>query len=424
MTVIWGLIVLIVLVVVHELGHFIAARAFGVRVTEFMIGLPGPSVGFEFKGTRWGVTCIPLGGYNRITGMEGGPEDPNLQDVLAYVYRQGKADAEHVALGCSIDEDAAETALIILDGWGSINAPGRQNKTDYYLAPAADGYEMGQAREVADPKALLDAERRQTYRNLNWARRLAVLFAGPLMNVALAFVLMLVIFCGIGVSVATTQISGVADRGAAAAAGLQAGDTITAVGETSTPDWTSLSAAIEELEPGQEVEVSYQRDGADAVAELTVGTSETGEAQLGIYAGTTTKRLSPVEGLQMSWEYLQLTVESYAKLFNPVTTGEVVSQSTSVVGIAVMAEQAASTGVVQLLYLLAVISLSLGIVNLVPIPPLDGGKIVVETIQKVIGRDISVRTVNIISIIGIALFVLLFVVLLQQDISRFVFGNS
>ncbi|MDY5661202.1 MAG: site-2 protease family protein, partial [Coriobacteriales bacterium] len=57
MTVFWGVVVLLVLVVIHELGHFIAARAFGVRVTEFMIGLPGPNIGFEHNGCRYGITC-------------------------------------------------------------------------------------------------------------------------------------------------------------------------------------------------------------------------------------------------------------------------------------------------------------------------------------------------------------------------------
>lgn len=423
-TVFWGIVVLVVLVVVHELGHFIAARAFGVRVTEFMIGLPGPSIGFSKGGTRWGITCIPLGGYNRITGMEAGPEDPNLAEVLAYVHRHGRADAEHVALGCGISVDEASEALVILDGWGSINAPGRENKGSDYAAPASGACALGQAREVADPKALLDEERSQTYRALSWPKRLVVLFAGPVMNVFLAFVLFIILFCGVGVQSASTTISAVEDGGPAAKAGLVAGDTITSVAGTSTDSWEELSGAISALQPGDGVEVSYARAGASSTTKIKVGKNSSGTAYLGIYAGVQTQRLSVPDALGASWEYLGMTVASYAKLFNPVTTGEVVSQSTSVVGIAVMADQAASSGIVSLLYLLAIISLSLGIVNLVPIPPLDGGKIVVETIQRIIGRDISVRTVNLISIVGIGIFAVLFVVLLQQDVVRFILGGS
>lgn len=423
MTVFWGVVVLLVLVVIHELGHFIAARAFGVRVTEFMIGLPGPNIGFERNGCRYGITCIPLGGYNRITGMEPGPEDPNLEQVLAYVYRHGTADAEHVALACGITDDEAEEALAVLDGWGSINAPGRSNKLEAYAAPKVGAYALGEAREVADPKALLDSERAQTYRSLPCWKRLVVLFAGPLMNVVLAFVIMLVLFSGIGVTQTTTTISDVADGGPAAQAGLQAGDTITAIDGTDTPDWTTLAQAISQFSPGQTVTVSYERDGAAHDAQLTVGTSEQGAPQFGIYAGTTQVRLPLGDSLKASWDYLVLTVQAYANLFNPATTAQVLDQSTSVVGIAVISERAASAGIVPLLYILAVISLSLGIVNLLPVPPLDGGKIVVEVIQRIVGRDIPVKVINAISVVVIALLLLLFVVMLRQDIIRFVLGG-
>ena len=71
------------LVFIHEGGHYLAARAFGVRVTEFMLGLPGPSVGFTRGGTRFGVTAVPLGGYAKVCGMEPGEMSPHLQPVLA-----------------------------------------------------------------------------------------------------------------------------------------------------------------------------------------------------------------------------------------------------------------------------------------------------------------------------------------------------
>ena len=419
----WFIVVIVVLVFIHELGHFLAARSFGVRVTEFMIGLPGPSIGFERNGCRYGVTCIPLGGYNRITGMEGGPENPNLERVLAYVYRQGKTDAEHVALACDLDEEDAETALVILDGWGSINAPGRSNKTDSYCAPKTDVFELGQPREVEDSKALLDAERACTYRSLSCWKRLVVLFAGPIMNLLLALILMLVIFCGIGLTVATTTISGVVEDGPAVSAGMQAGDTIVAINGAETPDWQSLTEAISSLQAGSEVTVDYMRDGVRKQTTFAVDTNENGAPQLGIYAGSAQHRLSVTEALVTSWEYFALTVQAYANLFNPATTGETISQSTSIVGIAVMSERAASAGLVPLLYILAVVSLSLGVVNLVPLPPLDGGKIVVEVIQRIARREIPVKIINAITIVVIVLLVLLFVVLLRQDIVNFILGG-
>lgn len=415
----WFVVIIGLLVLVHELGHFLTARAFGVRVTEFMLGMPGPSIGFERNGCRYGITCIPLGGYNRITGMEGGPEDPNLAPVLAYVHRQGKADVEHVALACGIARDDAEAALVILDGWGSVKAPERKDEGQLYRAPATAEHALGEPREVPDPQALLDDERSHTYRALSFPKRLVVLFSGPLMNILLAFALLLVIFCGIGLTVATTTISDVVPGGPGQAAGLQAGDTIVSIDGERTPDWQSLSAAIDKLEPGDEVAIDYVRDGVEVSAPLVVGRSESGSPQLGIYAGQEQRRLSLGKGLEASWSYLVATVQGYASLFNPATAADTISQSTSVVGIAVLSERAAAAGIVPLLYIIAIVSLSLGIVNLIPIPPLDGGKILVEVIQRVIGRPVPARIVNAISVVAMALLVLLFLVLLRQDIVNF-----
>ena len=423
LTIFWGIIVLVILVIVHEAGHFIAAKAFGVRVTEFMIGLPGPNIGFKYKGTKFGITAIPLGGYNRITGMEAGKENPHLQSVLAYVYRQGSADVEHTACACGISEDEAREALIILDGWGSINAPKRDNKTDKYAAPKVGEYALGQPREVKDEKALLDSERKETYRGLSVWKRLVTLFAGPLLNIVLALILFIVLFCCIGVQMASNNISSVAQGGAAQEAGLQAGDVITKIDNHKVDDWESLKSACSGLSVGQSIVVEYERDGVAASATLTLKDDGNGNAQLGVYSGVKTVRSGIGEALQTSWQFFTLTIGSYASLFNPSTATETISQSSSVVGIAAVAKQAADNGLSSLLYIIAVISLSLGIVNLLPFPPLDGGKIVVEVVQKIIRREIPEKVISITTTVVIALFLLLFVVLVRQDILRFFMGG-
>ena len=424
LTIFWGLVVLIVLVVVHELGHFVAARIFGVRVTEFMIGLPGPNIGFEHNGTRYGVTCIPLGGYNRITGMEGGPEDPNLEAVLAHVYRQGSTDAEHVACACGISVEDADFALTVLDEWGSINKPGRSNKTDKYCAPKTAEYALGQAREVEDPKALLDSERQQTYRGLPFWKRLIVLFAGPLMNVVLAVILFLVMLCVVGVSYGTTTIDTVIEDEPAYEAGLQSGDTITEINGVEVETLSALSSALSEVGVGETVDVTYERDGKTYSVQVVTTESDDGRPVIGFYAATAQMRYSPIEALQISWEMTVLTVQSYASLFNPATAATTLSQSSSVVGISVMAKQAAETGIFNMLYLIAVISLSLAVVNLLPLPPLDGGRIVVEIIQKIIGRDVSVRVINTITIVVMALLILLFIYMVRQDVLTYIIGGA
>lgn len=419
MVIFWFIVIIGLLTLVHEIGHFVAARLFGVRVTEFMIGMPGPNISFERKGCRYGVTCIPLGGYNRITGMEGGPEDPNLASVLAYVYRHGTADAEHIALGCDLDGEATETALSILEGWGSIVAPGKKSVDETYAAPKTDACALGQPREVEDPEALLDEERSHTYRALSFPKRIIMLLAGPFMNILLAFVLLLVVFSGIGLTVYSTTIADVVEGSPAQVAGLQGGDTITSIDSIETPDWQSLSETIGKLEPGQTIDVMYTRDGEINSTTLIVGLGENGTPQLGIYAGQEQYRLPVGEALGASWEYLTLTLQGYLSLFNPATAGETLSQSTSVVGIAVMSERAASAGLVPLLFLIAIVSLSLAVVNLIPLPPLDGGRILIEVIQRISGREVPARVVNMITLVVIGLLIVLFAFLLQQDIVNF-----
>ena len=420
LTVFWGLVVLIFLVVVHELGHFVAAKGFGVRVTEFMIGMPGPNIGFEYKGTRYGVTAIPLGGYNRIAGLEGGEEDPNLGPVLAYVYRHGSTDVEHVAAGCGISEDDAAFALTVLDGWGSINKPGRSNKTGRYCAPAADGYELGQPREVDDPVALLARERACTFRALSYPKRLVTLLAGPFMNIALAVLLFLVCFCGIGIAYSTTGVGGLVEGGPAQQAGLQVGDVITSINGQEVGSISAINAALSGVREGDVVTVGYTRAGQQLQASIAVTVNEEGRPIIGFYGAVERYRMGPVQALQTSWSMLTTTVGAYASLFNPATAAQTLSQSSSVVGISVLAKKAAGESLFMFLYIMGVVSLSLGVVNLVPIPPLDGGKIVTETVERIARRPVPVRLINATTIAAMGLFLVLFAVLVVQDFNNFI----
>ena len=109
-------------------------------------------------------------------------------------------------------------------------------------------------------------------------------------------------------------------------------------------------------------------------------------------------------------------------LFNPVTMQETISNSTSIIGIAVISKSAAEAGICAFLEFMAMISISLGIMNLLPIPPLDGGRFLIEIYQVITRRNVPVKAINIISLVGIALLFALFFVVMNQDIQRFIFG--
>ena len=363
LTILSAVVVLAFLVFIHEGGHFVAARAFGVRVTEFMIGLPGPSAGIKHGETTFGVTAIPLGGYARVCGMEPGEMSPYLQAAMTSVYARGTALMEDVARDCRITDDQAYEALEELVEWGTLTGPKKTDVYNVYRTPAfkptrrmrdralAEGrtvsaHAEGEPRPLGDPAAAFQAEYRQQYRSLPFWKRAVILVAGPGVNLLFAIVAFVLIYSVIG--------------------------------------------------------FDYQ----DAV---------TGEV--------THIAVSPIRAIQAGFMYIGMVVQAVAGLFNPQTAAETVSQSTSVVGIAVMSKNAFDAGFTDALFFTAMLSVSLGIMNLIPIPPLDGGKFVIEVYQRIRRKAVSVRAVNYISWAGVALFTVFFIVMMNQDIQRFIFGN-
>lgn len=352
------------LVFIHEGGHFLAARAFGVRVSEFMIGLPGPSVGFTHGETRFGVTAVPLGGYARVCGMEVGEESPHLMRVMAEVYARGAVSATDIAGALALSEDDASDALEELAEWGTIARPKRGEDPEVYRTPriaptkrqmkhasaqglpAPAAHAAGEARPLEDARAFFARERAQQYRSLPFWKRSVILLAGIAMNLAFAVVAFVVIYAIMGFDV--------------------------------------------------------QNPDTGAIQHVTV---------------------SPLRAVEVGFMYIGMVAQAVVGLFNPQTAADTVSNSTSIMGIAVLSKSAFEAGLQSFLEFTAMISVSLGIMNLLPIPPLDGGRFVVEVYSRLRNKAVSARALNYLSMVGIALFVALFVVMTSQDIQRFVFGN-
>lgn len=335
------------LVFIHEGGHFLVARAFGVRVTEFMLGLPGPNIGVTWKGTKFGVTALPLGGYANVCGMTAPTQSSEItKKVLAYVYAQGTVLLEDVQDAFGLSEEDAYNVLEDLAEWGSIKRPLKRDEYNVYRTPAMEGFEQGQAHVNFDPDALYETEERKQYFSLPFWKRSLILLAGPVMNLLFALVVFLLIYSVLGVDV-----------------------TNTVTGE---------------------------------VKHMTLG---------------------PLEAIQAGLNLIGMTAVAIVGLFNPATAAETVSQSSSIIGIAVMSKTAVEAGFMTTLMFSAIISISLGLMNLLPIPPLDGGRFVVEIFQKISKKAVSVRVLNYLSFAGMALFIGLFIIMANQDIQRFIFGN-
>jgi len=133
--------------------------------------------------------------------------------------------------------------------------------------------------------------------------------------------------------------------------------------------------------------------------------------------------VSPLRAIAAGFSYIGMVVQAVIGLFNPQTAAETVSQSTSVVGIAVMSKSAFEAGFTEALMFTAMLSVSLGIMNLLPIPPLDGGRFVIEVYQRIRRKAVGVRAMNYLSFAGMALFMLFFIIMMNQDIQRFILGN-
>ena len=362
--IVYATIVLGFLVVIHEGGHYLASRMFGVRVTEFMIGMPGPNIGFKKWGTKFGVTPILLGGYAKVCGMESGEMSPHLKPVLAAIYKRGTANMEDIAADCNITDDEAYYALEELVEWGSITGPKKSDQYNTYrtpevkytkgekkraakkgLAPLVE-FEEGSPREVGNPQAFYESEYRQQYRSLPFWKRAVILLAGIFVNLLCAMLIFIVLFSLIG--------------------------------------------------------IDMQNPTTGVVQHIV---------------------LTPIQSLQFGVQYIGAVVQMIAGLFNPATAAETVSNSTSIIGIAAMSKDAFDAGLFSALSFVAMISVSLGIMNLLPIPPLDGGRFVVEIFQKISRRNVSVKVMNYMSLAGMALFLGFFLIMANQDIQRFVLGN-
>ena len=337
LTILIGILVIGFLVFIHEGGHYLAARAFGVRVTEFMLGLPGPKVGFTVGETKFGVTAVPLGGYAKVCGMEVGEMSPHLAGAMASMRTRGTANMEDVAADLGISDDDAYAALEELTEWGTITGPRRKDPYNTYRWAA-------KVPEGMSDDDLFQREYSRQYRALPFWKRSIILIAGPAMNILFAVLAFIVCYSIVGFD-------------------MQLAD------------------------------------------------------------GTIVHRtLSVWQSIRVGFIYIGMVAQAVVQLFNPVTAGEIISESASVIGIAVISKQAADAGLVTLLEFMAMISVSLGVMNMLPIPPLDGGRFLVEIYQRLFRRNISLKAMNTISIIGVSLFMVLFVVMIGQDVFRIISG--
>lgn len=409
----WFIVTFSILVILHEGGHFLVARAFGVHVHEFMIGLPGPAIRFHGRQTDYGVTAVPLGGYVRISGMEPGPEDARLGTVLAYITRRRQATADEVARDIGLDLDDADSLLDILVDWNAIKRS----------TVAEHTYDAKHPVELAeDPKALLDLARSTTYRGLPSWKRIVVLAAGVVVNLASAVLVFVLVLTLVGLPTETLTVDVLSAQGGAAKAGVKVGETIQSIDGQRLANWDALVATVGKHHAGDRVSVVVARNGVVRTVLVTLG-SDGKRPLLGVQGTSANVPLSIPSAFTMSFGLVGQVFQAIAGFFNPRTFQKSVAGSTGVVGIAVMAGQEAQRGPIDFAFFIAVLSLSLGAMNILPIPPLDGGKVAIEIIELIARRPLS-RSVSLgISLAGTLVLVALIGYLMYADVIRIAYGG-
>lgn len=332
-----AILIIGLIIIVHELGHFIAAKAAGIRVEEFAVGMGPKVLGIKHGETDYSLRVLPLGGYVKMAGMEPGEKS---------------------------------------DGRG--------------------------------------------FNNKTVLQRMIVIFAGSFMNFLLAVVLFVMLFSFIGMPVSDNSnfIGQIIEDHPAEQAGLKAGDQLIAIDGEPVNTWLELTQIIHKNE-GNSLTITVQRDDTTLQVNIVpVRNPQTGLGMVGIVSNTITVTYPMGEALKMGFER---SIDFLVRLVNVLVhmvTGQTEVELAGPVGIVHMTGEASQHGIGALLSFAAMLSLNIGLLNLLPIPALDGSRLVFLGIEGVRGRPIDPEKENLVHLVGIVLLIMLIIFVTYNDILR------
>jgi regulator of sigma E protease len=475
-------LVLGVMILVHEWGHFIAARLFGVRVDVFSIGFGPRLFGWKSGDTDYRVSIIPLGGYVRMAGQDPTEIDsPNRN----WGGSRGAAQAETPGKVMDAVQTAAEVAL----------------------------------RQPADHDAPATGAPDELMSKPRW-QRAVISAAGPAVNLIFPILLLTVYFVAIGVPYPIFEdkpvvVTAVPANSAAAAAGLQPGDKVVALNGEKTANWTEAEKLVTKAEPNTKLSAEIERDGQRRTVEIPLtekeieqpeqalgfapikpvledvapgmpaaraglkesdairavdgqniqwwgqftervrgsggkplsldierkgqpvhlavtpqtGNNDRGESvyQIGVqvHEDSAYRRVAFLEGVRFAGLKTFETIDDTLGVVGKLFSGRVsVRQLQSVVGISRAAGQAVHKGAQAVISLMVLISVNLGILNLLPIPILDGGNILLLGIEGGLRRDLSMAFKERFVQVGLVFLLVLFAIVMYNDLARLLGGHS
>lgn len=350
-TIFAALIGLGILIIIHELGHFLLAKKTGVGVVTFSIGFGPKLLGRKIGETEYLLSAFPLGGYVKMVG-----EDPE---------------------------------------------------------------EKVQAVDI-----------QRSFSDQGLAKRVAIVAAGPIFNLLLAVAIFTWIFASFGVPILTTRVAGVEHDSPAARAGIQKGDRIVAVGGQPVEKWEELSTLIRKSE-GKSLTLRFERENRET--EIVIqpmrreGKNIFGEPTVSWVIGVASEIVmekSPAwlaagQAFYKTGEYSVLTLVALFKMVK----GELSPKNLGgPLLIAQMAGRQAREGIASFLLFIAILSVNLGVLNLLPIPVLDGGHLLFFLVEWALGRPVSVKHRERAQQVGLFILILVMIYAFYNDIARFLEG--
>ncbi|PAV30034.1 RIP metalloprotease RseP [Virgibacillus profundi] len=405
------------LVFIHEWGHLIFAKRAGMLAREFAIGF-GPKIfSFTRNETLYTIRLIPAGGYVRVAG-----EDPEIVELKP---------GHHIGLEFN---DAGQVNKIIVNN-KSKHPNARVIEVEYADLDhnlRIEGYEIDEHDEKlifeVDRKAFFVMDEKETqiapydrqFASKSVGKRAMQLFAGPMMNFILAIVIFVLIGLIWGIPSEEAKMGEIQAGSPAEEAGLQQNDEIIEMEGNSISTWDEFTSIVRD-NPGQELDMIVQRgESQESLTvipnEVTLEGQEEAIGQIGVYTAIEKSFFGTFKyGFTQTYEYTKLILTNLMML---VTGQYSIEMLSGPVGIYDATDQVIQTGFMNFMMWTAILSVNLGIVNLVPLPALDGGRLMFVGLEAVRGKPIAPEKEGIFHFVGFALLMLLMIVVTWNDIQR------